>query len=185
MRWECRQCSPNAHELPLTLAIQRLCSHGLCHVEWRSFQPSSYCFICSLERSVVQNYVRFAFTERSRLYRVPMAQSASVYNCPDIRGIRCVSHHLLSIPTLHPRMCSYSYVVSRLTRKFVRQQLDELLISTGKEAVIFSANGPAGIFAIYPNPGIPLKWTFANEFFAVSTVKLRFVSSAHLRLSRL
>lgn len=45
-------------------------------------------------------------------------------------------------------------------------ELEALLIATGKEAVIFSANGPAGIFSIYANPGIPLRWTFMNEFFA-------------------
>lgn len=47
------------------------------------------------------------------------------------------------------------------------QEIETLLVATGKEAVIFSSSGPAGIFAIYSNPGIDLGWTFMNEFFAV------------------
>jgi len=46
------------------------------------------------------------------------------------------------------------------------KELEALLIAAGKEAAIFSSIGPAGIFAIYANPGIDLKWTFMNEFFA-------------------
>lgn len=41
------------------------------------------------------------------------------------------------------------------------------LIALGKEADIFSPVGPAGIFAVYPNPGVHLGWTFMNEFFVV------------------
>jgi hypothetical protein len=52
-------------------------------------------------------------------------------------------------------------------RPYRFQEVEVLLIATGKEAAIFSSSGPAGIFAIYANPGIDLGWTFMNEFFAV------------------
>ncbi|KAF9507353.1 hypothetical protein BS47DRAFT_1321320 [Hydnum rufescens UP504] len=42
--------------------------------------------------------------------------------------------------------------------------LEQGLIQAGKSAEIFSALGTAGILAIYPSPGIPLRWVLLNEF---------------------
>jgi len=39
------------------------------------------------------------------------------------------------------------------------------MIEAGHEAAVISSGGPAGVFGFYPNPGIPLRWAFANEFF--------------------
>jgi MIP family channel proteins len=43
-------------------------------------------------------------------------------------------------------------------------ELDAALRAGGKEALIFTPNGPAGIFAIYPQPGQDLGYVFLNEF---------------------
>ncbi|KAF8338746.1 aquaporin-like protein [Cantharellus anzutake] len=45
-------------------------------------------------------------------------------------------------------------------------EIETRLVAAGKEASLFSSSGPAGVFAIYPNPGVSLGWTFLNEFFA-------------------
>jgi len=42
--------------------------------------------------------------------------------------------------------------------------LEEGLAATGKSALMFTPNGPAGIFGLYPNPGKPLGIIFFNEF---------------------
>jgi len=44
--------------------------------------------------------------------------------------------------------------------------IEEVLMLKGKEAVMFTPQGPAGIFALYAPAGTPLKWVFFNEFFA-------------------
>lgn len=47
--------------------------------------------------------------------------------------------------------------------------MEKIFIAAGKEAEIFSIEGPAGIFAVYPQPHVGLGWTFINEFFVVSS----------------
>jgi len=42
--------------------------------------------------------------------------------------------------------------------------MEAVLIGAGMEAEIFTVAGPAGIFAIYPNKGVNLGFTFLNEF---------------------
>jgi len=44
-------------------------------------------------------------------------------------------------------------------------EIDALLRLGGKEAMIFTPSGPAGIFAIYPQPGQNLGYVFMTEFF--------------------
>lgn len=61
-------------------------------------------------------------------------------------------------------------------------ELEELLTATGKADLIFTASGPAGIFAIYPNAGIPLKWVFMNEFFAVRFLFVIFLKQNKSKL---
>jgi len=52
-----------------------------------------------------------------------------------------------------------------LAYKDVIIQLEEGLAAAGQTAaVMFTPNGPAGIFALYPNPGKPLGLIFWNEF---------------------
>jgi len=69
------------------------------------------------------------------------------------------------------------YIVSQILGAFVAglviycqyrpylKLIEAGMIEAGHEAAIISSNGPAGVFAFYPNPGIPLRWAFANEFF--------------------
>lgn len=64
----------------------------------------------------------------------------------------------------------YSSFSKRYPWRLILQELEEILNTSGKGAAIFSSIGPAGILAIYPSPGIPLKWVFMNEFFAVSVM---------------
>lgn len=48
------------------------------------------------------------------------------------------------------------------------QEASEILAAAGKlDAVMFTANGPAGVFALYVPPGTNLGRVFLNEFVCV------------------
>ena len=48
------------------------------------------------------------------------------------------------------------------------QEVTEALEATGKlDSVMFTPNGPAGIFAVYVTPGLNLGRVFLNEFIVV------------------
>ncbi|KAF8310858.1 aquaporin-like protein [Clavulina sp. PMI_390] len=51
--------------------------------------------------------------------------------------------------------------------------IEAAMIKGGKAAAVISASGPAGVFAFYPTT-TPLKWVFANEFFADFFIGLVF-----------
>jgi len=57
------------------------------------------------------------------------------------------------------------------------QEMEAALLGAGMEAEIFTAEGPAGIFAIYPNKGVNLGFTFLNEFVVVSYVRIYGIHS--------
>ena len=48
--------------------------------------------------------------------------------------------------------------------------MEAALLGAGMEAEIFTVEGPAGIFAVYPNKGVNLGLTFLTEFVVVSYV---------------
>lgn len=48
--------------------------------------------------------------------------------------------------------------------------MEAALLGAGMEAEIFTVEGPAGIFAVYPNKGVNLGFTFLTEFVVVSYV---------------
>lgn len=54
--------------------------------------------------------------------------------------------------------------------------VEDLLAAAGKlDAIQFTPNGPAGIFALYTQPGANLGFVLANEFFCVSSPTPNFI----------
>jgi len=51
-------------------------------------------------------------------------------------------------------------------RPFIHEMVDGL-IAAGKEASLFTPNGPPGAFGLYTLPGASLGSTFLNEFVCV------------------
>ena len=61
------------------------------------------------------------------------------------------------------------------------QEVIEILEAAGKlDAVMFTANGPAGIFAIYATPGVSLGRIFLNEFVCVRPFSSRPTARVHI-----
>ena len=76
------------------------------------------------------------------------------------------------------RFTSNSHKVLKTLRV---QEVIEILEAAGKlDAVMFTANGPAGIFAIYATPGVSLGRIFLNEFVCVCPFFSRNFPSARL-----
>jgi hypothetical protein len=59
------------------------------------------------------------------------------------------------------------------------QEMEAALLGAGMEAEIFTVEGPAGIFAVYPNKGVNLGFTFLNEFVIVSYVPSVSIYGTH------
>jgi len=70
------------------------------------------------------------------------------------------------------------YIISQILGAFIAclviyasyghdlQGVASAIVAAGEPAAVFTPSGPAGVFALFPNPGQPLKICFANEFFA-------------------
>ena len=73
------------------------------------------------------------------------------------------------VPLFIFAQCLGAYVAAMVVYGSWRETLlavEAGLKLAGKEAVIYSPTGTAGIFALYAPAGVPLKWVFMNEFFA-------------------
>jgi glycerol uptake facilitator-like aquaporin len=63
-----------------------------------------------------------------------------------------------------------AYIACMLVYYQWRPFIDEIVASmtaAGEEAAIFTPTGPAGAFALYRAPGMPLGTVFLNEFVCV------------------
>lgn len=98
----------------------------------------------------------------------------------DYIAVRCIYlrgnlHGVLTLSLLMPRSISASpYIHLRVPLDLdhpthLSQEVIELLEASGKlDEVMFTANGPAGIFALYASPTANLGRVFLNEFVCVS-----------------
>lgn len=89
-----------------------------------------------------------AFTIAQVVFKGFPIKLAPLYICAQILGAMVAS--LIVIGSWHDEL----------------MKITALLRATGKSAVIFSAEGPAGAIALFPTPGRSLGSIFVNEFFA-------------------
>lgn len=77
--------------------------------------------------------------------------------------------HLCSVPSTDiGECCGSSYDAVKLNKFIGIQEAESLLVAKGAyETTVFTAQGPAGIFALYVAPGAKLGQVLLNEFVCV------------------